>query len=165
METYPSLFSYAKIMPMSIKVVATNRKVKHNYFVLETFEAGISLLGSEIKSVRAGQISIKESYVRIDGEEAWLVDAHISPYTQANRYNHEPKRPRKLLLHKKEIYNLYDDIRRKGVTIIPTKVYLKDGKAKVEIAIARGKRKFDKRQEIAKRDAQREIERQMRRHE
>ncbi|MCJ7702108.1 MAG: SsrA-binding protein SmpB [Anaerolineales bacterium] len=152
-------------MPMSIKVVATNRKAKHNYFILETFEAGISLLGSEIKSVRAGQISIKESYVRIDGEEAWLVDAHIAPYIQANRYNHDPRRPRKLLLHKNEIYSLYDDVRKKGVTIIPTRVYLKNGKAKVEIAIARGKRQYDKRQEIAKQDAQREIERQMRRRE
>lgn len=150
---------------MSIKVVATNRKAKHNYYILETYEAGISLLGSEIKSVRAGQISIKESYVRIDGEEAWLVDAHISPYIQANRYNHEPRRPRKLLLHKNEIYSLYDDVRKKGVTIIPTRVYLKNGKAKVEIAIARGKRQYDKRQEIAKQDAQREIERQMRRRE
>jgi len=152
-------------MLMSIKVVATNRKAKHNYFILETYEAGISLLGSEIKSVRAGQISIKESYVRIDGEEAWLVDAHISPYIQANRYNHEPRRPRKLLLHKNEIYSLYDDIRKKGVTIIPIRVYIKNGKAKVEIAMARGKRKYDKRQEIAKQDAQREIERQMRRFE
>jgi SsrA-binding protein len=144
---------------MSLKIVATNRKAKHDYFILETYEAGISLLGSEIKSLRAGQISIKEAYVRIDGEEAWLVDAHIAPYTQANRNNHEPKRLRKLLLHKKEIYSLYDEIRKKGVTVIPTRVYLKNGKAKVEIAVARGKRKYDKRHEIAKRDAQREINR------
>ncbi len=148
---------------MSIKVVATNRKARHDYFILDTYEAGVSLLGSEIKSIRAGQISIKEAYVRIDGEEAWLVEAHIAPYTQANRQNHEPRRPRKLLLHKREIYRLYDQIRRKGVTIIPTRVYLKDGRAKIEIAVAQGKRKFDKRQEIAKRDAQREINRQMRR--
>ena len=144
---------------MSLKIVATNRKARHDYFILETYEAGISLLGSEIKSLRAGQISIKEAYVRIDGEEAWLVDAHIAPYTQANRNNHEPKRLRKLLLHKKEIYSLYDDIRKKGVTVIPTRVYIKNGKAKVEIAVARGKRKYDKRHEIAKRDAQREINR------
>lgn len=144
---------------MSEKIIATNRKARHDYFILDTYEAGISLLGSEIKSLRAGQISIKEAYVRIDGEEAWLVDAHISPYSQANRFNHEPKRPRKLLLHKKEISALYEDIRKKGVTIIPTRVYLKAGKAKVEIAVARGKKNYDKRQEIAKRDAQREMNR------
>jgi SsrA-binding protein len=149
---------------MGVKVVARNRKARHDYFLLDTFEAGISLLGSEIKSIRAGQVSIKEAYVRVDGEEAWLVDAHIAPYTQANQFNHEPKRPRKLLLHKKEILRLYEDVRRKGVTIIPTQIYLRDGRAKVEIAIARGKRKYDKRQAIAKRDAQREINRQMHRH-
>jgi len=107
---------------MSVKVLATNRKARYDYFLLETYEAGISLLGSEIKSIRAGQISIKEAYVHIDGEEAWLVDAHISPYARANRYNHEPTRLRKLLLHKKEITRLYDDVRRKGVTIFPTRV-------------------------------------------
>jgi len=150
---------------MGIKVVARNRKARHDYFLDDTYEAGISLSGSEIKSIRAGQVSIKEAYVRVDGEEAWLVDAHIAPYIQANRFNHEPRRPRKLLLHKKEIHRLYDDVRRKGVTIIPTQLYLKDGRAKVEIAIARGKKKYDKRQAIAKRDAQREIDRQFRRQE
>ena len=147
---------------MDVKVVATNRKARHDYFLLETYEAGIALLGSEIKSVRAGQISIKEAYVRIDGDEAWLVEAHISPYDQANRFNHDPRRPRKLLLHKKEIANLYDDVRRKGVTVIPTRVYLKGGRAKVEIAVAKGKKQYDKRQDLAKRDSQREIERQLR---
>lgn len=148
---------------MGIQILATNRKAKHDYFLLDTYEAGISLLGSEIKSIRAGHISIKEAYVRVDGEEAWLVDAHISPYDQANRFNHEPRRPRKLLLHKKELYRLYDDVRKKGVTIIPTRVYLKNGRAKVEIALARGKKQYDKRQTIAKREAQREINRQIRR--
>lgn len=147
---------------MDVKVVATNRKARHDFFLLDTFEAGIALLGSEIKSIRAGHISIKEAFVRIDGEEAWLIDAHISPYDQANRFNHEPRRPRKLLLHKKEIARLFDDVRRKGVTIIPVRVYLKRGRAKVEIAIAKGKKQYDKRQEIAKRDSQREIERQAR---
>jgi len=146
---------------MSIKVLATNRKARHDYFLLETFEAGISLLGSEIKSIRAGQISIKEAYIRVDGEEAWLVEAHVAPYLQANQFNHEPRRPRKLLLHKREIQQMYDQIRRRGVTIIPTRVYLKNGRAKVEIAIAQGKKKFDKRQDLAARDAQREIDRQM----
>jgi len=148
---------------MSVKVIATNRKARHDYFLLDTYEAGISLLGSEIKSIRAGHVSIKEAYVRTDGEEAWLIDAHISPYDQANRYNHEPRRPRKLLLHKKEIKDLYDDVRKKSVTIIPTRLYLKDGLAKLEIAVARGKKKYDKRQAIAERDSQRIIERQMRR--
>ncbi|KPL06588.1 SsrA-binding protein [bacterium SM23_57] len=146
---------------MAIKVVATNRKAKHDYYLLDTYEAGISLLGSEIKSIRAGQISIKEAYVRVDGEEAWLVDAHISPYNQSSRFNHEPRRPRKLLLHKREIYSLFDDVRKKGVTIIPTRVYLKEGRAKIEIAVARGKKLHDKRQAIAKRDAEREINRQL----
>jgi len=149
---------------MSVKVVARNRKAQHDYFLLDTYEAGISLLGSEIKSIRAGQISIKEAYVRVDGKQAWLVDAHIAPYDHANRNNHEPRRVRKLLLHKREIDKLYDQVRKKGVTIIPTRVYLKRGLAKVEIAIAQGKKKYDKRQAIAKRDAQREIERQLARH-
>ena len=148
---------------MSVTVIATNRKARHDYFLLDTYEAGISLLGSEIKSIRAGHVSIKEAYVRTDGEEAWLIDAHISPYDQANRYNHEPRRPRKLLLHKKEIKDLHDDVRKKSVTIIPTRLYLRDGLAKLEIAVARGKKKYDKRQAIAERDTQRIIERQMRR--
>lgn len=145
----------------NVKVIATNRKARHDYFLLETFEAGIVLQGSEIKSLRAGQISIKEAYVRVDGEEAWLVDSHIAPYNPASRENHEPKRPRKLLLHKKEIFTLYEEVRQKGTTIIPVSVYLKSGKAKVEIAVAKGKQKYDKRQSIAKRDAQREIDRAM----
>lgn len=147
---------------MSDKIIATNRKARHDYYLLDTYEAGISLVGSEIKSIRAGHVSIQEAYVRIDGEEAWLIDAHISPYDQANRYNHEPRRPRKLLLHKKEIYRLYDDVRRKSITIIPIRLYLKNGLAKVEIATARGKKKYDKRQAIAERDTKIIIERQMR---
>jgi SsrA-binding protein len=147
---------------MSEKVIATNRKARHDFFLLETFEAGLVLQGSEIKSIRAGQISIKEAYVRTDGKEAWLVDAHIAQYNPASRQNHDPKRERKLLLHRKEIYKLWDEVRQKGVTIIPLSVYLKDGRAKVEIAVAKGKRKYDKRQDLAKRDAQREIDRALR---
>ena len=145
---------------MGEKVVARNRRARHEYFILETFEAGIALQGSEIKSIRAGQISLAEAYVRIDGKEAWLEDAHIAPYEQASIFNHEPLRPRKLLLHNSEIRKLWDTVRQKGVTVIPLSVYLKNGKAKVEIAVARGKKLYDKRAEIAKRDAQREIERQ-----
>jgi SsrA-binding protein len=148
---------------MSVKVVAKNRKAGRDYFLLEHYEAGLVLKGSEIKSVRSGQISIAEAYVRTDGQEAWLVDAHIAPYNYANINNHEPRRPRKLLLHRKEIRKLWDNVRQKGVTIIPTRVYLKDGRAKVEIALAKGKKYYDKRQAIAKRDVQREIERQVRR--
>jgi SsrA-binding protein len=147
---------------MDIKVVATNRKAKFEYFLLEEFEAGLSLQGSEIKSIRAGQISLAEAYIKVDGKNAWLVEAHVAPYEQANRNNHDPKRPRRLLLHKKEIKKLWDAIRQKGVTIIPTRIYLKGGRAKLEIAIARGKKLYDKRAAIAKRETDREIERQIR---
>ncbi len=145
---------------MSVKVVATNRKARFEYFLLEFFEAGIALQGSEIKSVRAGQISLAEAYVQTDGREAWLINAHIAPYEQASRFNHDPRRPRKLLLHKREIRELWNAVRQKGVTIIPVQVYLKEGKAKVEIAIAKGKKLYDKRHEIAKRDQNRELERE-----
>lgn len=145
---------------MSVKIVATNRKARFEYFLLETYEAGIALQGSEIKSIRAGQISLAEAYVQTDGKEAWLINAHIAPYEQANRFNHDPRRPRKLLLHKREIRELWNAVRQKGVTIVPVQVYLKDGKAKVEIAIAKGKKLYDKRHEIAKRDQTREIERE-----
>ncbi|HEX7972934.1 MAG TPA: SsrA-binding protein SmpB [Anaerolineales bacterium] len=143
-----------------IKIVATNRKASHEYFLLERFEAGIALQGSEIKSIRSGQISLSEAYVEVDGSQAWLLEAHIAPYEQANRFNHEPRRPRKLLLHKSEIRRLWNDVRQKGVTIVPVRVYLKDGRAKVEIALAKGKKLYDKRETLAKRDAEREMERQ-----
>jgi len=146
----------------NIKVVATNRKAKFEYFLIETFEAGIVLQGSEIKSIRAGQVSLTEAFVQTDGEDAWLMGAHIAPYEQASRFNHEPVRPRRLLLHKKEIRKLWDDVRQKGMTIIPTRVYLKGGRAKVEIALARGKKSYDKRETIAKRDRERDSAREMR---
>jgi SsrA-binding protein len=146
----------------NIKVVSTNRKAKFEYFLIETFEAGIALQGSEIKSIRAGQISLKEAYVQTDGEETWLMNAHVAPYEQANRFNHDPLRQRRLLLHKREIRQLWDSVRQKGMTIIPTRVYLKDGRAKVEIALARGKKTYDKRETIAKRDRERDSAREMR---
>jgi SsrA-binding protein len=146
---------------MDIKVVATNRKAGFEYFLLERFEAGLSLHGSEIKSIRAGQVSLKEAYVRVDGTSAWLMDAHIAPYEQANRFNHDPKRPRRLLLHKREIRELWDAVRQKGVTLVPTRIYLKAGRAKLEFAIARGKKLHDKRQVIAARDAERELDREI----
>jgi SsrA-binding protein len=144
---------------MDIKVVATNRKARHEYFLMEKYEAGMVLKGSEIKSIRAGQISLAQAYVRVDAGEAWLVDCHIAPYEQAGIFNHDPRRPRKLLLHRKEIARLFEDVRQKGVTIIPIRVYLRRGRAKVEIAVAKGKKLYDKRHSIAKRDIQREIER------
>lgn len=148
-------------MPEHIKVVATNRKAGFEYFLFERFEAGLSLMGSEIKSIRAGQISLAEAYVRLDDVKgAFLMEAHIAPYEQANRFNHAPKRARRLLLHKKEIHELWDAVRQKGVTIIPIRVYLKNGRAKLEIAIARGKKLHDKREAIARRDAERESERE-----
>lgn len=147
---------------MSVKVVATNRKARFEYFLLETFEAGIALQGSEIKSVRAGQISLAEAYIRVENLQAWLINAHIAPYEAANRFNHDPLRQRRLLLHRREIRELWDAVRQKGMTIIPVRVYLKDGRAKVEIAIAKGKKLYDKRAEITKRDTERELDRQVR---
>lgn len=143
----------------NVKVVATNRKASHEYFLMESYEAGIALLGSEIKSVRAGQISLAEAFVRLDGEEAWLEDAHIAPYYQAGTFNHEPRRPRRLLLHKSEIRRIWNIMRQKGITVVPLRVYLKEGRAKVEIALAKGKKLYDKRETIARRDAEREMQR------
>jgi SsrA-binding protein len=150
-------------MTEDVKAIATNRKANYEYFLLEKFEAGLSLQGSEIKSIRAGQISIQEAYVDIQGgKEAWLMEAHIAPYAQANQFNHEPLRKRRLLLHKKEIRQLWDNVRIKGMTIVPIRVYLKGGRAKIEIALAKGKKAYDKRATIAKRDAERSAEREMR---
>lgn len=147
----------------NVKVVATNRKAGHNYFLLDKYEAGLALKGSEIKSIRSGQISIKEAYIRTDGNEAWLVNAHIAAYNPASHLNHDPKRDRKLLLQKKEIIHLWAEVSQKGVTIVPLRVYLKNGKAKVEIAVAKGKRKGDKRFKISKREAEQEIKKAIRR--
>jgi SsrA-binding protein len=151
-------------MAEKYKVVATNRKASFEYFLLEQFEAGLALQGSEIKSIRAGQVSIAEAYVEVDGRNAWLVESHIAPYEQANRFNHDPKRKRRLLLHRREVLELWDAVRQKGVTIIPTKIYLKNGRAKIEIAIAKGKKLHDKRAAIAKRDEERELSRQQSSH-
>jgi SsrA-binding protein len=150
-------------MAENVKVVATNRKASFEYFLLEKFEAGLALQGSEIKSIRAGQVSIQEAYVDIEnGEQAWLMEAHIAPYEQANRFNHDPRRKRRLLLHKKQIRELWNNVRIKGMTIVPTRVYLKDGRANLEIALAKGKKAYDKRAAIAKRDDERNAERETR---
>jgi SsrA-binding protein len=142
-----------------IKIIARNRKAKFEYDLGETFEAGIELRGTEIKSIRAGQVSLSEAYVRTNGRQAWLAGAHIAPYDQASVFNHDPERERRLLLHKKEIKILWDGIRIKGMTIVPTILYLRDGLAKVEIALAKGKRNYDKRQAIKERDMARDVDR------
>ena len=143
--------------------VAVNRRAYHDYFIDEKFECGIVLTGSEVKSLRAGRCNLRDGYVRIDGNEAWLENVHISPYAEANLMNHDPLRPRKLLLHRKEIASLIGKVRQKGYTLIPLRVYFSRNHAKVEVGLARGKRQFDKRQAIAERDAKREIERAVRR--
>jgi SsrA-binding protein len=145
-----------------IKVVATNRKANHDYAVLERFEAGIALFGSEIKSVRAGQINIKEGYISIEGRQAWLLSVHISPYDPASLANHDPLRKKRLLLHRKEILKLEEAQQQKGLAIVPLRVYLKKGLAKIEIGLGRGLKKYDKRQAIAKRDAERDMRRALR---
>jgi SsrA-binding protein len=149
---------------MAVKVIATNRKAHFEYFLLDRFEAGISLQGSEIKSIRAGQVSLSEAYVEVTEHDAWLINAHIAPYDPASRMNHDPKRRRRLLLHAREIRELWDVVRQKGVTIVPVQLYLKEGRAKLEIAVARGKKLYDKRQDIAKRESKRELERDVRQH-
>ena len=141
------------------KIITRNRKAKFEYDLQETFEAGLELKGTEIKSIRAGQVSLTEAYVRTNGRQAWLVGAHIAPYDQASVFNHDPERERRLLLHKREIKTLWDAVRLKGMTIIPTILYLRDVLAKIEIALAKGKRQYDKRQAIKKRDMARDVDR------
>ena len=144
------------------KTVSLNRKARHEYSIEESFEAGIVLTGTEIKSVRAGRVSLAEAYARIDDGEAWLVGANISPWDTGNRYNHEPKRPRKLLLHRDEIVALLTRTKSKGLTLVPLKMYITGrGRAKLEIGLARGKQQHDRRRDIAERDARRDIERAM----
>ncbi|MDI3270306.1 MAG: SsrA-binding protein SmpB [Bacillota bacterium] len=138
-----------------IQLIAENRKARHDYHLEDRVEAGLVLQGTEIKSIRARHVQLQDGFVRIINGEAWLFGVHIAPYEQGNRFNHEPTRPRKLLLHRQEIRRLYDQVRREGYTLIPTRLYLKNGRAKVELALARGKKKYDKRQAIAERDAQR----------
>jgi len=143
-----------------IKVVATNRKAGFEYFLLERFEAGMSLHGSEIKSIRAGRANLAEAYARIEHGEAWLIGAHIAPYEQGNRNNHEPTRTRKLLLHRDQIAELVGRVQSKGFTLVPLRLYIRDGHAKLEIGIARGKKTHDKRRTIAERDMRRELARE-----
>ena len=142
-----------------IKIVATNRKATHDYMIEDRFEAGLALLGTEIKSIRAGQANLREGYVQLRQGELFLVNTHISIYEPAGRTGHDPLRPRKLLMHRKEIIKIMEKLNERGYTLIPLKIYLKHGLAKIEIALARGKRQYDKRQAIAERDAARQIDR------
>ena len=144
-----------------IKVVASNRAAGRDYFLSDALEAGLALQGTEIKSVRAGQVSLKEAYVRVEAGQAWLIDAHISHYTPAAGMNHDPKRPRRLLLHRRELLKLEQAARQKGFTLVPTRLYLRAGRAKLEFALGRGKRKYDKRQALAEKEARRSMQRSL----
>jgi len=144
---------------MADKEVAVNRRAFHDYFVDEHYEAGIVLTGTEVKSMRAGKVQLRDGYVRIDGGEAWLEGVHISPYTQGGYVNHDPTRRRKLLLHADEIASLIGKVRQKGYTLVPLRVYFKRNHAKVDVGLARGKRQYDKRQALAAADAKREMAR------
>ena len=141
------------------KLIADNRKARHDYHLSDFTEAGLVLTGTEVKSMRQGRANLRQAYAEIRDGEAWLVGAHISVYDQGNIYNHEPERPRKLLLHRRQVDELYGKVREKGFTLVPTRMYFKDGRAKVEIALARGKDLHDKRADVVRRDADREIQR------
>ena len=146
----------------NIKIVSENRKARHDYHIHETYEAGLVLTGTEVKSLRAGKANLKDSYARIDNGELMLHNMHISPYEQGNRFNHEPLRTRKLLMHRMEINKLIGKTKEKGFTLVPIKLYFTRGKAKIELGLATGKKLYDKRQDIAERDAKREMDREFR---
>ena len=151
---------------IGIKRVSENRKARHDYFIDDTFEAGIALVGTEVKSIREGRINLRDSYVEVRGSahapELFLIGAHISPYDQGNIWNHDPLRARKLLMHRHEIERLAVKVREKGYTIVPTKVYLRDGRAKIEVGLGRGKKLYDKRHDMADKDAKRDMQRALR---
>ena len=143
----------------SKKVIATNRKARHDYLIEDTFEAGLVLTGSEIKSIRAGQVNLRDSYATVRNGELWLLNAHIAPYKQASSQNHEPRRDRKLLLHRREINRLVGKLQEQGLTLVPLQLYLKNSWAKVQLGLARGKRSYDKRQALRERDDRRQMSR------
>lgn len=144
---------------MKTQAVFVNRKVYHDYHILESVEAGLALTGTEIKSIRVGKVSLREAFARPEGGELWLLNAHIARYDAGNRYNHEPERPRKLLLHREQIDDLSRKVVQRGLTLVPLKLYIKDSLAKVEIGLGRGKRVYDKRQTMMSREAEREMDR------
>lgn len=141
------------------KIVTTSRKARHDFEILDTYEAGLALTGSEIKSIRAGHVNLREGFVQPRGDELWLLNVHIASYEQAGMFGHDPLRPRKLLLHRREIDRLMSQVQEKGLTLVPTVMYLTRGLAKVEIALARGKKKYDKRSTLRERDTERQIRR------
>lgn len=141
------------------KVIAQNKKAHHDYFIEETYEAGLVLKGTEIKSIRAGRVNLKDSFARIENGEVFLYNMHISPYEQGNRFNHDPLRTRKLLLHKNEINKLIGETQRQGYSLVPLKIYIKNGVAKVLIGLAKGKKQYDKREDLKRKQAKRDIER------
>jgi len=146
------------------KTITVNRKAQHDYHILEKVEAGVVLTGTEIKAIRDGRVNLRDAYARPERGEMWLVGAHIGPYAAAGRFNqHEPRRRRKLLLHRKQIFELGREVEEKGLTLVPLRLYLKAGRAKVELALARGRRQYDRRQAIARREAEREMRRALRR--
>lgn len=147
---------------MSEKVISKNKRARFDFFIDETYEAGIVLAGTEVKALRQGKLSLKDSYAKIKNEEIYLINAHISPYTHGNRFNHDPDRPRKLLMHKREIKRLYGKSREKGFSLIPTRMYFKDGRVKVEIGLGKGKRAYDKRELLKQKTTEREVERSYR---
>ena len=148
-----------KLKGMVIKTIANNRKAYHNYYISDSIEAGIALTGSEIKSVRSGRVSLGDAYVRPERGELWLLNAHIARYEASSYLSHEPMRPRKLLLHRKEINSLTSKVAEKGLTLVPTRLYIKDSLAKVEVALAKGKKLHDKRESISRREVERELDR------
>ena len=150
---------------MQGKVYANNRKAFHDYHILDQVEAGLALTGTEVKSVRAGKVNLREAFARVQQGEAWLWNAHIAPYDQGNRWNHDPTRARKLLLHRREIARLAGEVKQTGFTLVPLSVYDKDGHIKVSLGVAKGKRQYDKREAIAEREANRAIQRALREHE
>lgn len=152
-------------MSSNRKVVSTNRKARHDYEIMDTYEAGMVLMGSEIKSIRAGKVNLREGYVQARDNELWLINTHIATYDQAAQFGHEPLRPRKLLLHRKEIDRILSRVAEKGLTIVPTVLFLSHGRAKVEIALARGKKQYDKRESLREKDSNRQIERTLRQRE
>lgn len=147
-----------------IKIIAENRKAFHDYYIEEKYEAGVVLSGTEVKSLRAGRVNLKDSYVQVKEGEMFLIGVHISPYDHGNRYNLDPMRTRKLLMHKNEIIRLYTTVKQDGLTLVPTKCYFRDGKVKFEIGLARGKKNFDKRDAAAEKTAKRDIDRALKSH-
>lgn len=149
---------------MEKKIVSSNKKARHDYFIEEVYEAGLSLTGTEIKSIRGGAVNLKDSFAKVQNGEVFVYNMHISPYEQGNRYNTDPMRPKKLLLHKKEIRKLDQAVSQDGLTLVPLDIYLVKGKAKLSLAIGKGKKLYDKREDIAMKDAKRDIDRKMKEH-